>query len=95
MDRLLVMSWGFPLVRHELAHLIKSYLDRLGTNYQLKKPMLIFYFNHQRNAADQRGINTPKRVSSADIVSSGSAADRRITVGDLTYSHGLSIGTVD
>jgi hypothetical protein len=28
MDRLLVMSrWGFPLGRHELAYLIKSYLD--------------------------------------------------------------------
>jgi hypothetical protein len=30
-ERLLVMGrWGFPLNRHDLAHLIKSYLDRLG-----------------------------------------------------------------
>ncbi len=30
-DRLLIMSrWGFPLGRHDLAHLIKSYLDGLG-----------------------------------------------------------------
>jgi hypothetical protein len=30
-ERLLVMGrWGFPLNHHDLAHLIKSYLDRLG-----------------------------------------------------------------
>ncbi len=51
-----------------------------------------------RNAADQRGINTPKSVRSANIIASVSAAiaaDRRITVRELASNHGLSIGTVD
>lgn len=30
-ERLLIMGrWGFPLNRHDLAHLIKAYLDRVG-----------------------------------------------------------------
>ncbi len=78
-------KWGFPLVPHELAHL-QVLPRRIGKNYQIKKSMLIFYLNPQRNAADQRGINTPKHVCFAGFISSVSAAvdaDRGITVGEL------------
>jgi hypothetical protein len=49
-----------------------------------------------RNAADQKGINSPKRVCFAGIISSVSAAAaayRRIAVRELASSHGLPIGS--
>ena len=51
-----------------------------------------------KNTEDLRGINTPKRVRSAAVIASVSAAvaaDRRITVRELASNHGLSIGTID
>jgi [histone H3]-lysine36 N-dimethyltransferase SETMAR len=51
-----------------------------------------------KNAEDLRGINTPKRVRSADVIASVSAAvaaDRRVTVRELASNLGLSIGTID
>jgi histone-lysine N-methyltransferase SETMAR len=51
-----------------------------------------------KNTEDLRGINTPKRVRSAAVIASVSAAvaaDRRVTVRELASNHGLSIGTID